>query len=312
MLNRTQEKRAGFTLIEVLVVVAIIALLVAILLPSLARARANARNSVDKSNLHQFGLCMQQYAIVSHGYLPRGGDPDKANHWTMLVAQQMGLFKKIKAPVGGTPGTSVNQLRVDQMEIFWDPERTAQGSEPWVGYVVNAMDPYLGGPPWEQAETKTTIDSYKRPSDVIYLACAETESKLGTPVSYSNPRKSREAWQYCRDKGWLRDETTISSAISYLTTAGNGGGIDTMDAWMGAHMPQSRSIDLPDADARYRRVARKLHLNRFTNAVMYDGSAGGFSCGESTAPLDNYLLWLKRFGLTANALTTARTAGETP
>jgi prepilin-type N-terminal cleavage/methylation domain-containing protein/prepilin-type processing-associated H-X9-DG protein len=47
------QRRSGFTLIEVLVVVAIIALLVAILIPSLSRARENARRVVCQSNLSQ-------------------------------------------------------------------------------------------------------------------------------------------------------------------------------------------------------------------------------------------------------------------
>jgi prepilin-type N-terminal cleavage/methylation domain-containing protein len=46
-------RQAGFTLIEVLMVVAIIALLVAILLPSLATARNQARLMICGANMKQ-------------------------------------------------------------------------------------------------------------------------------------------------------------------------------------------------------------------------------------------------------------------
>jgi prepilin-type N-terminal cleavage/methylation domain-containing protein len=64
------RRQAGFTLIEVLVVVAIIALLVAILIPSLQAARAQAKRVDCASNLHQIGLGVTMYANAHKDQMP--------------------------------------------------------------------------------------------------------------------------------------------------------------------------------------------------------------------------------------------------
>ncbi|HON68976.1 MAG TPA: type II secretion system protein, partial [Phycisphaerae bacterium] len=69
--SRFVRAGAGFTLIEVLVVVAIIALLVAILLPSLQKARWQAKVIACQGHLHDLGNAFQMYANTYAGYFPR-------------------------------------------------------------------------------------------------------------------------------------------------------------------------------------------------------------------------------------------------
>lgn len=65
-------RAAGFTLVELLVVIGIIALLISILLPSLSRAREMSHRTVCQSNLRTLAQAMTMYANQNGGRLPNG------------------------------------------------------------------------------------------------------------------------------------------------------------------------------------------------------------------------------------------------
>jgi prepilin-type N-terminal cleavage/methylation domain-containing protein/prepilin-type processing-associated H-X9-DG protein len=69
------KTRAGFTLVELLVVIGIISLLMGILLPSLAGARQSARAVTSLSNLRQLGYGLLQYRNENRGYYPGHSSP---------------------------------------------------------------------------------------------------------------------------------------------------------------------------------------------------------------------------------------------
>ena len=76
--------RAGFTLIEILVVIAIIGILSAILFPVFSRARENGRKTACLSNLKQLGLAFQQYTQDYRGKYPLTGQYqywERGGHW---------------------------------------------------------------------------------------------------------------------------------------------------------------------------------------------------------------------------------------
>ncbi len=68
--TRSLRESAGFTLVELLVVIGIIAMLIAILLPMLTRARESARRTVCLANVRSLTQAALLYAGDNHNYLP--------------------------------------------------------------------------------------------------------------------------------------------------------------------------------------------------------------------------------------------------
>jgi prepilin-type N-terminal cleavage/methylation domain-containing protein/prepilin-type processing-associated H-X9-DG protein len=65
----SRRRSAGFTLVELLVVIGIIALLMSILMPALSKAREQARVAQCLSNLRQIGSAHQLFVQEHNGYM---------------------------------------------------------------------------------------------------------------------------------------------------------------------------------------------------------------------------------------------------
>ncbi len=85
---RHSKDRSGFTLIELLVVISIIALLLSILIPALAKVKDQARATICRVHLKQWGLCYEMYLSDNKStYTPGTGHNgmDGSGTWIFLL-----------------------------------------------------------------------------------------------------------------------------------------------------------------------------------------------------------------------------------
>src|SRR5438105_6866956 len=106
---RVRPQSAGFTLVELLVVIGIIALLISILLPVLGRARESAIAIQCMSNLRQIAVADQMYVNQYNWHMPGWWEDDHAygayNHyWAGLKEFRKALAMPILdgEPIVGT------------------------------------------------------------------------------------------------------------------------------------------------------------------------------------------------------------------
>src|SRR3982751_2079143 len=102
MPKKLTTKRAGFTLVEIMIVVAIIALLAAIAVPGFLRARKRSQASKILNDLRMIDAAVDQYAIET---AKTTGATVDVTDWTNYVKKDTNLYTSGKDMFGNDYGS---------------------------------------------------------------------------------------------------------------------------------------------------------------------------------------------------------------
>jgi prepilin-type N-terminal cleavage/methylation domain-containing protein len=130
MLTKLNKKHAGFTLVEIMIVVAIIALLAAIAVPGFLRARKRSQASKILNDLRMIDAAVDQYAIETNRTT---NFSVPSSDWIKYVKKDSILYNTGKSLFGTDYGTqavdTIPQVPTSDLNVlsdvagtgFWSP-----------------------------------------------------------------------------------------------------------------------------------------------------------------------------------------------
>jgi len=180
-----EQRRAGFTLMELLVVLAVLTVLAALLLPVLARAREEGRRVTCLSNLRQIGQAYLLYTQdwdqrLSHWYLP-GPTPPRASSMFPFVTWPP--RDESAGPI--SVWTEYLQPYLASTALLHDPSPSWGGPSPGIRLADYALCTWGSGgrgtpetPYWCWAGPPLTLAAVRRPAETAHVMDGATTTQV--------------------------------------------------------------------------------------------------------------------------------------